>query len=414
MRAHPPLYDVAVVGAGPAGSATAAQLARGGWHVALLDRATFPRDKPCAEYLSPAAEPLLGELGVLALIEAARPGRLRGFRIFAPGGRMFQGDFAATRDAAGNSLFETGLAVPRLRLDALLASAAASAGAELREGWRLAQIARTDHGRDAPYLLTPTPGNEPMRARLVVAADGVHSTVARRLGLHRPGRMRKVALVAHVRGIEGLTEYGEMHVAGRRYVGLAPLEAPDVGDLCNVAMVVDEARDGPTLAGRPQSFLLDALTTFPLLRGRLARIDVARETLTTSRLTVSARRLSSDGLLLVGDAAGYYDPFTGEGIYHALRSAQLAAQVATHALAARDLSAAALARYDQLHRQEFRGKRLIEAIIQSAVQVPPLMDHIAATMLRHAGMADTVVGVTGDFLPASAVLRPGFLLRLLV
>jgi menaquinone-9 beta-reductase len=414
VRADSPLYDVAVVGAGPAGSATATHLARGGWHVALLERATFPRDKPCAEYLSPAAEPLLRELGVLAHLEAARPGRLRGFRIFAPGGRMFQGDFAATRDAAGNSLFETGLAVPRLRLDALLATAAANAGVELREGWRLAQIAREGQGRDASYQLTPTPGHAPLRARLVVAADGVHSTVARRLGLHQPGHMRKVALVAHLRGIAGLTDYGEMHVAGRRYVGLAPLEAPDAGDLCNVAMVVDEARDGAALAGRPQAFLLDALTTFPRLRGRLARTAVVRPTLTTSRLTVWARRLSGDGLLLVGDAAGYYDPFTGEGIYHALRSAQLAARIATEALAAGDLSAGALARYDQLHRQEFRGKRLVEAIIQTAVQVPPLMDHIAATMIRHAGMADMVVAVTGDFLPTSAILRPGFLLRLLV
>ena len=126
------------------------------------------------------------------------------------------------------------------------------------------------------------------------------------------------------------------------------------------------------------------------------------------------RRCSGDGLLLVGDAAGYYDPFTGEGIYHALRSAQLAAEVAIPALASGALDTAALRRYDQLQRAEFRGKRTIEAIIQSAVQAPPLMSHIAAVMNRNPGMADTVVAVTGDFLPASAVLRPGYLLRLLV
>lgn len=414
MTAHADVYDVAVVGAGPAGSATAIHLARAGWHVALVDRATFPRDKPCAEYLSPAVEPLLRQLGVLAQIEATRPGHLRGFRIFAPGGRVFQGDFAATRDAAGDSLFETGLAVPRLRLDAALGTGAVQAGAEFVQGWRLAQIAREGQHNNATFLLTPTPGREPIRARLVVAADGVHSTVARRLDLHRPSRMRKVALVAHMRGIAGLTEYGEMHVAGRRYVGLAPLEPPDAGDRCNVAMVVDEARDGSALAGRPQPFLLDALETFPGVRGRLARATVVRHTLTTSRLSVAARRIVADGLLLVGDAAGYYDPFTGEGIYRALRSAALAAQVATQALACGDLTAASLAPYAQLYRHEFRGKRLIEAIIQSAVQVPPLMDQIAAAMLRHKGMADTVVAVTGDFLPPSAILRPSFLLRLLV
>jgi flavin-dependent dehydrogenase len=407
-------YDVAVVGAGPAGAATATHLARAGLRVALLDRATFPRDKPCAEYLSPAVEPLLRELGALDEIEATHPGRLRGFRIFAPNGSVFQGDFAATRDANGRSFFETGLAVPRLRLDMALVTAAQRAGAELREGWRLARIERAGAAASAGYTLSQAAGGEPIHARLVVAADGVHSTVARRLGLHVPSRRRKVALVAHMRGIAWLGEYGEMHVAGRRYVGLAPLEPAGVGDLCNVAMVVDEARDGRALAGRPQDFLLEALATFPRLRGRLERAEVTRRTLTTSRICVRARRLSDTGLLLVGDAGGYYDPFTGEGIYRAVRGAQLAAATAREALTTGDLSAAALARYDRACAVEFRGKRAVEAIIQTAVQVPLLMDHLAAVMRRRKHMADTAVAVTGDFLPAAAVLRPSYLLRLIV
>lgn len=406
-------YDVAIVGAGPAGSATAIYLARAGWRVALLDRAVFPRDKPCAEYLSPAAEPLLAKLGALEEIAAGQPARLRGFRIFSPNGSVFQGDFAATRDAEGHSAFETGLAVPRLNLDAALVSAARRAGAEVREGWRLADLSR----EGGEYTLTPVLDGEPLRTRLLVAADGVHSTVARRLGLHAPTRMRKIALVAHIRGIDGLGEYGEMHVAGRGYVGLAPLDPAEVDVAerrCNVAMVVDEARDGRHLAGRPQEFLLETLESFPRLAGRLAQATVARKTLSTSRICVRARRVYDDGLLLVGDASGYYDPFTGEGIYRALRGAEIVSEVANAALASGDVGAGALARYGALHRAEFRGKRTIEWIIQSAVQVPPLMDHIAGVLGRRKGMADTIVAVTGDFLPPSAVLRPGYLLRLVI
>ncbi len=403
-------YDVAIVGAGPAGSASAILLARAGWRVALVDRATFPRDKPCAEYLSPAAEPLLTNLGVMDQLEALHPARLRGFRIFAPNGSVIQGDFAATRDTEGRSLFETGLAIPRLRLDANLVDAARAAGAELHMNWRLAQLAR----EEGIWRLTPVGEAEPIRARLLLAADGVHSTVARRLGLHETSRMRKVALVAHMRGIAGLGDYGEMHVAGRRYVGLAPLEPPEVGDLCNVAMVVDEARDGRALAGRPEEFLLGALDTFPKLRARLDGVTVTRRTLTISRINVRAQRLSDEGLLLVGDATGYYDPFTGEGIYRALHGAQLASEVALEALTKDDLSTTTLARYDRLYRETFKGKRLVEMIIQSAVQAPPLMDHLARILSRRKAMADTVVAVTGDFLPPSAVLRPGYLLRLVV
>ncbi len=409
-RSDAPIYDVAIVGAGPAGSASASYFARAGWRVVVVDRMTFPRDKPCAEYLSPAAEPLLRELGVLDAIEAGHPARLHGFRIYAPNGSVFQGDFAETLDSHGKPYFETGLAVPRLRLDALLVNTAHAAGAEVREGWRLAQVSRNK--ANGIWTLTPVGKREPIHARLLIAADGSHSTVARRLGLHRPGALRKIALVAHMRGIANLSEYGEMHVAGRRYVGIAPLEPATSGDLCNVAMVVDEQRDGRKLAGRPQEFLLDALDSFPGLRGRLTNVTVARKTLTISRLNTRTTRLSSEGLLLVGDAAGYYDPFTGEGIYRGLRSAQLAFSVGRAALEANNLSAPLLAHYDRLCRHEFRGKRAIEMIIQSAVQVPPLMNQIARQLRRREWMADTVVAVTGDFQPTSKVLRPGYLLRL--
>lgn len=406
-------YDVAIVGAGPAGTASAIHLARGGQRVVVVDRSVFPRDKPCAEYLSPAAEPLLHALGIMDALAAAQPHRLRGFRIFAPNGRVIQGDFAATHGPDGASLYETGMVIPRLALDAVLLDAARRAGASVCEGWRLGQIELRPDG----YRLYPVGASDPIDARLLVAADGVHSTVARRLGLQTFGALRKIGLVAHMRGIAGLGAYGEMHAANRRYVGIAPMESGESGAddaLCNVAMVVDERRDGRRLAGKPDAFLLDALSSFPGLRDRLSALRVERRTLAISRLNVIARRLSSARLLLVGDATGYYDPFTGEGIYAALRGAELLASVALPALARDDLSAAALSVYDERHRTAFHGKRLVEQIIQLAVQTPPLLNHIARVIERRKFMADTMIAVTGDFLPASAVLRPGYLARLVI
>jgi len=403
------IYDVAIIGAGPAGSASAAYLARAGKRVIAVDKGTFPRDKPCAEYLSPAAEPLLDDLGILTTLTKA-PGRLKGFRLFAPNGRMFQGDFAATRDRNGASIFETGLVIPRLQLDVAIVQAARRAGAEIRENWRLASFTRDS--QTGVYTIIPADAGEPIQTKMILAADGVHSTIAQRLGLHRTGKLRKIALVAHMRGIAGLSEYGEMHVAGKRYVGLAPME--NDGDLCNVALVVDEHRDGKKLAGHAEQFLLEALESFPKIKGRLAQVSIERHTLAVSRLSVQAKQLSTDGILLVGDAAGYYDPFTGEGIYRALRGAQIATNVTLDALECGDVGAKALLAYDRLYHTEFRGKRAIEMIIQSSVQLPFIMDHIAFRLARRKAMAHTIIAVTGDFASPWRVLNPWYLLRLVL
>ena len=124
------LLDVLIVGAGPAGSATAWHLARRGLRVSLVDRARFPRDKVCSEYLGPEAARLLAELGVLARVEPAGA-PIRGTTVIGPRGASLTGTFARAEVRPWRA---TGLAVARRILDAELAAAAVGAGATLREG----------------------------------------------------------------------------------------------------------------------------------------------------------------------------------------------------------------------------------------------------------------------------------------
>ena len=279
--------------------------------------------------------------------------------------------------------YQYGLALSRQVFDHLLVEEARRAGATVLEGTRLhdfqiarsaasqvsvsatvqtAQPARVARSAGSSAAAVVVDGESQalssqttLRVRLLVAADGVHSLIARRLDVQRPSaRHRKLALVTHMRGIRGLGLYGEMHVGRGRYVGLAPLELPEVGDLCNVAVVVDE-REAPKLAGHVETFFDEALQGFPALAARLGEAQRAKKILTISRLAVSARRFSGEGVMLVGDATGFYDPFTGEGMYRAMRGAELLAGVAGAALAAGDCSAERLRAYDRLHRREFRG-----------------------------------------------------------
>jgi flavin-dependent dehydrogenase len=130
---------------------------------------------------------------------------------------------------------------------------------------------------------------------------------------------------------------------------------------------------------------------------------------------VSTRRAWAPGAALVGDAAEFFDPFTGEGIYTALRGGELLGpyvHAALRAPSAREADAA-LGAYDRCRRHEFAGKWRVERLVALAVAAPPIVNQIARVLARRTDLADLLVGVAGDFVPPREVLRPRFLLQLL-
>jgi flavin-dependent dehydrogenase len=403
--------DVVIVGGGPAGAAAAIHLRRRGVEVTLLEKARMPRAKPCGEALSPEVVPALRELGVLQQLCTTAHGRLRGFTIYPYAAAPFRGTYAAR--SAGNADRACGLTVPRTSLDTLLFRAAQAAGADVREGWAVRSIGpwsgsgRMVGGRDAR-------GEQfTLHGAIVIGADGVHSTVARRLGVARPSaHLRQVAIVTHMCGVRDLSEYGEMHATNGGYCGIAPL----AGERANVAIVVPAA----TLAGRLrragslERCFRAFLSTCPYLASRVLDAEIVAGPWTTSGLACHVRRRVDDGLLLVGDAGGYFDPFTGEGIFRALRSAALAARVASAALRQGDLGKAALASYAGMYRRQFLPKRLVEMIVHEVVTRRRVFEHVAARLRSKPALADAMIGVTGDFLSPYEVLSPWYLARLFV
>lgn len=401
--------DVIVVGGGPAGSACAWFLARQGVDVTVLDRARFPRDKPCSEYLSPEASRILDAMGALADIEKAGAAHLSGMRIRSPNGAVFQGDFAAVHGWRGYR--DHGVALRRTVLDSILLNRARQAGARIEEGVRVTDVIRGAHGRVQGVCTLAANGSYAERtAPLIVAADGLRSVISRRLGLARRARLpRRLALVTHYEGVEGVSAYGEMHVERDGYIGIAP-----VGHgLANVAVVIP-TRHAHFGGGARAAFLDRWITARPHLVQRFDRARRISPVHATGPFASHALRAWAPGVALVGDAADFFDPFTGEGIYAALRGSEMLAPAVLRALSASSPSKsdAELAQYDTERVAEFRGKWRVERLIGAAVAVPWVMNRSARSLSRRKEMADLLVGVAGDFVPPGQVLRLSFLLGL--
>jgi len=398
--------DVLVIGAGPAGSATAALLTRQGLGVVVIDRASFPRDKPCAEYLSPEAVRLLDRLNVVEKLErdGARP--LAGTVVRGPRGSQLHGLFARARPAPFRP---TGLSVTRWVLDEHLVRTAKEAGAMVLEQTALVSLLMEGQAVAGAEVQGPG-GRQVIRSRLTVGADGLRSMVARRLRLRAQGRLRRVGLVAHLSGIARLGESAEMHVGSDGYVGLNL-----VGDnLANVALVIP-ASAARAARGRLADFFFERLDRFPAVRGRLDRAGLASPVLATGPFATRSRRAVVDGAALVGDAADFFDPFTGEGICAALRGAELLAEHVPPAIRKPGpVLAEQLRGYSRARWRAFAGKWMVERLIGYGMAWPALFDRAVGRLGRRAGMAHTFIGVTGDFVPARRVLNPVFLARMVL
>lgn len=382
-------WDAIVVGGGPAGSATAARLAADGHAVLLLDRAAFPRRKPCGECVNPAGVAALRRLGALDRVLAAEPARLDGWRIAAADGRAFLGRFPSGVH---------GLGLGREVLDALLVDHARDAGVEVRTGAKVVDL-RRDGSRVTGVVLED--GTE-IASRVVVGADGLRSIVVRRLELlRRPPRLRKLALTAHVRLAEPLAGRGELRTLAAGCVGIAEVD----GGRANVTVVVT-GEEMHAVGGDRDAYFDRAL--------RRCGLDAERvdEVLATGPFDWPVRRAVEDGALLVGDAAGYYDPFTGQGIFRALRGAELAADALHAALRGGDTTGAALAPYEKARRHAFGSGERLQHLVEAFVSRPRLLGWAAGRFARRPALGDAIIRATGDVRPVRSLFSPALIVRL--
>jgi len=305
-------HDAIIVGAGPAGSIAALALSNLGWSVALVDRSPEGRTKTCGHCLSPRALPILGSLGLLDDVRAIATARSRTLRVHLPNAQPL----TIPLDARTHP----GLVVERRLLDPLLARRAGEAGAEVIRPAR-ASIQSLEQGRAVIGIRTES-RERALAAPLLLGADGLRSRIARSAGLASRRAGRKFGFSFDASGARFEANTVEMFLTPTGYLG-----AVQQADGAHLAALVNPARG----EREPFAFVDQLRRTFPLLDRALPAPLVRTEAhhlAAASPMPAPASRVADGPVALVGDAAGYREPFTGEGMAWAIESAHALAAVA--------------------------------------------------------------------------------------
>jgi geranylgeranyl reductase family protein len=350
------MLDVIIAGAGPAGSIAALTLARAGARVLIVDRETFPRDKLCGDTLNPGAVRWLAARDLRGGPLDAAP-RLRGMTVSGPTAEVV----AHYRDG------EAGIAVPRTVLDHWLLTKAVDAGARFESGLIVRRpLVAERQGRTIVRGLVVSrrggaAGSLRLPATVAIAADGRRSVVARSLGLIRhPARPRRWAFGVYAHGVTGVADVGEMHLRSSHYLGIAPLGA----DRVNVCLVRT-----PVHGARPLDLIRAAIGDDRRLRVRFERARFEPDVRVLGPLAVDVAAAGAEGVLLAGDAGGFIDPMTGDGLHLAMQSAELAAREAARVLEHGDF-VEAIQRLGTARREALRPKLLFNRMLRRLTASP--------------------------------------------
>ncbi|PYJ72749.1 MAG: hypothetical protein DME72_07405, partial [Verrucomicrobia bacterium] len=314
-------FDVVIVGGGPAGSSCAAFCAGAGLRTLVLEREQFPREKVCGDCLNPECWPVLRRLGIAERVRELPHGILDTVEFIAIGGRKIVVDLPSGE--------ESEIAIKRSLFDALLLSRARELDVDVCEATTVTALTNSHGWR------IETAGGKSFVARALVGADGRNSTVARLCNLLPRLSRERVALQAHIPLPADFGNRVVLQFLPEGYSGQAPVNREEL-NLC----LVSKPSNMPALRRWAEK-------QFSLQRNHQWR--------TITPLTRAALAPARGKLFLVGDAARVVEPFTGEGIYYALRSGELAAQALVKIIQGND-AGDPVTEYAEAHAAMYRGR----------------------------------------------------------
>jgi flavin-dependent dehydrogenase len=301
----------------------------------------------------------------------------------------------------------TSLSVPRYELDAIFMEQVKQVGVEVREQHKVTEFLFAEGRVTGVRGWDENKTSFTLKAPLVIDAGGRNALSFKKMDLKKEsGGDTKIAMAAHWEGAKIADDYCYMHVSRPGYTGISSVGK----DRANLVLVVNrQSMHGE----KPDKFYMDTVMQNCHRRKILQDAECIESVRSIESLAFSVKPVTCGGLLLVGDAMGFIDPFTGEGIYLSLRSSEIAVEVADKAFKKSDWSNEVLKDYEVRRRQEFDKKFLLSRLFQKLIYSRFFCDRVVRALQRKPELAETLVGVIGDLSPAQTAVSFKFLLRLM-
>ena len=403
------MYDVIIVGAGPAGSTAALYAHRLGLNCILLDKAVFPRDKICGDALSGKSVRLMRELNLLEGVEKLEGSEINRITFGSPSHSQFDVHLKGNKN---NDFITKGYVVPRKIFDNFLFKKADEL-TETRQGFTVNDIIYENDNISGVKGTNIEGKDEILNAPIIMGCDGANSIIARKLGLYEMDMENTaVAIRCYYEGVEGLSNQIELHYVSEVKPGYFWL-FPAGNGKANIGIGL--SKNDAKKEDRTLRQIMDEIVQSDYFRSRFGNARPLEKpvgwNLPLGRIQ---RKNHGNGFMLLGDAAGLVDPFTGEGIGNAMVAAKHAMQVASKAKNHKDYSERSFSEYDQLLWDDIGGELRTSTKLQSLARSSFLLNFVINRAARNEEVQSIISGMLSHEIPKDELSSPMFYLKILL
>tara|TARA_A100001011_G_scaffold397695_1_gene499563 strand:+ start:871 stop:2091 length:1221 start_codon:yes stop_codon:yes gene_type:complete len=400
-------YDIIIIGAGPAGTAAALYANKLGLKTIIVDKSKFPRDKICGDALSGKSVRYMRELGILDELPNLKGSTIRRVTFGSPSHKQFDIHLGNQKD---NRTIKEGYVIPRKTLDNFLFEKAQNI-TETRQNFKFSDFLY-DSNEIVGIKGTQNNQKQEINAPIILGCDGAKSTIARRLGFYTENSDNTtMAIRCYYKGVKGLSDQIELHFVDEVLPGYFWL-FPAGNNIANIGIGLSKTQAKKD--ERKLTEILNEVTNSEYFRDRFSESKRLESPKGWSLPLGRIERIShGDGFMLLGDAAGLIDPFTGEGIGNAMASAKFAIEVSAEALKKKDFSKKMFSKYHQLVWNELGSELKRSTKLQNLSNYKTLLNLVINKASRNKDVQDIISGMLTQENTRKKLSNPLFYLKVL-